>query len=165
MPHFRTAVKINPLDPVSNLNVAANEQEHGNLRQAVSLYQTVLGLTSSPMVLANAYANLGSAYRSLGDPGDARANYEAALRLTPENVPAWTGMGLLALKDGDFALAADRFTQATAIQPSALGYVLLARALEQGGHPAEAQAADQAARQISPDLTGVRKAADTLLAE
>lgn len=165
MPHFRTAAKINPLDPVSNLNIAANEQEHGNLHQAVSLYQTVLGLTSSAVVLANTYANLGSAYRSLGDPGDARANYEAALRLTPENVPAWTGLGLLALKDGDFAQAADRFTQATAIQPSALGYVLLARALEKAGHPAEAQAADQAARQISPDLTNVRQAADTLLAE
>ena len=39
MPHFRKAAKINPLDPVSNLNIAANEQEHGNLRQGVSLYQ------------------------------------------------------------------------------------------------------------------------------
>jgi uncharacterized protein HemY len=117
------------------------------------------------VVRANTYANLGSAYRSLGDPGEARANYEAALRLTPENVPAWTGLGLLALKDGDFAQAADRFTHAAAIQPSALGYLLLARALEKGGHPAAAQAADQAARQISPDLTDVRQAADTLLAE
>jgi tetratricopeptide (TPR) repeat protein len=35
MPHFRKAAKINPLDPVSNLNVAANEQEHGNLSSAV----------------------------------------------------------------------------------------------------------------------------------
>jgi tetratricopeptide (TPR) repeat protein len=165
MPHFQTAAKLNPLDPVSHLNLAANEQEHGNLRQAVSLYQTELGLTSSAVVLTNTYANLGSAYRSLGDPGEARANYEAALRLTPDNVPAWTGLGLLALKDGDFAQAADRFTHAAAIQPSALGYLLLARALEKGGHSAEAQAAEQAARQISPDLTDVRRAADTLLAE
>jgi protein O-mannosyl-transferase len=165
MPHFRTAAKINPLDPVSHLNLAANEQEHGNVQKAVSLYQTVLGLTSNAVLLGNTYANLGSAYRSLGDPGEARANYEQALRLTPENGPAWTGLGLLALEDGEFAQAADRFTQATAIQPSALGYVLLARALEKGGHPAEAQAADQAARQISPDLTDVREAADRLLAQ
>jgi Flp pilus assembly protein TadD len=164
MPHFRAAAKINPRDPVSHLNIAAYEQEHGNLQKAVSLYQTVLGLTSDAALLANTYANLGSAYRSLRDPGEARRNYERALRLTPESVPAWTGLGLLALEDLDFAQAADRFTHATAIQPSALGYVLLARALEKGGHPAEAQAADQAARQISPDLTEVRQTADRLLA-
>jgi hypothetical protein len=32
MPHFRQAAKINPLDPVSNLNIAAHEQEHGKSR-------------------------------------------------------------------------------------------------------------------------------------
>jgi tetratricopeptide (TPR) repeat protein len=165
MPHFRIAAQINPRDPLANFNIAANEQARGNLPQAASLYEKVLGMTSDAMLQADTYSNLGSTDLALGDYDAAKASYEAALRLSPENAHAWTGLGLLALKAGDFAQAADQFTHVTLIQPTALGYVLLAHALEKGGHPAQAQAARQTAQQLSPELTEVRQEADKMLAE
>ena len=68
-----------------------------------------------------------------------------------------------ALHDGDSAEAVRQFTHAMAIQPTAVGYLLLARALEQAGRPADAQAARQAAKQLSPNLDEAEKDADGLL--
>jgi len=165
MPHFRAAARINPLDPLANFNIAANEQANGNFRLAASLYEKVLRMTSDAKLRADTFSNLGSAELASRDYPAAGASYQAALRLSPENAHAWTGLGLLALKAGDFTGAAGDFAHATQLEPSALGYLLLAHALEQDGRPAEAEAARQAARQLSPDLGEAQREANRMLAE
>ena len=92
-------------------------------------------MTPDATLRANAFSNLGAAYRSLGDPKRAEASYEAALRLAPSNAHACIGLGLLALKAGDYSSAASLFSRAMAVQPTDVGYLLLAQALRQGGVP------------------------------
>ena len=165
MPHFQAAVKINPWDPVGNLNVATHEQQAGNLKQAVDLYLKVLRMTPDAGLRANTFSNMGAAYRGLKDPVRARASYESALHLQPANVHACIGVGLLAEQSGDFATAASMFSRAMAIQPTDVGFLLLAQALEKNGHPGEAQMAYQQAQRISPNLPEAQQAANRLLAD
>jgi hypothetical protein len=49
------------------------------------------------------------------------------------------------------------------IEPTAVGYVLLERALEQAGHSAEAKAALEKAKQLATDLSQAQQTADQLL--
>jgi predicted Zn-dependent protease len=48
-------------------------------------------------------------------------------------------------------------------QPTALAYLLLARAQEQAGHPAEAAAARAKAAELTTNLDEAQQAADNLL--
>jgi len=164
MPHFQRSAEINPRDPVANLNLAINQQQHGQLREAIDLYQKVLLMTGDTILRSDALSYLGSAYRRLGSYGEAEQNYEAALRLAPENNHAWVGLGLLAQRNGDFRQAADHFSRAVAIQPTDVGYVLLGRALELSGHHAEAEVAYQEAQRISADFAKAQEQASQLLA-
>jgi tetratricopeptide (TPR) repeat protein len=163
MAHFRIAAKISSWDPVANLNLAADAQEHGHLREAVELYGKVLHLTSDSILQSTTLNNLGSAFIGLGDTTAAQASYEESLRLIPQNAHAWIGLGLLAERKGDHAQAADRFSHSIAIQPSDVGYALLGRALLESGHAQEAAAAYQQGQHISPDWMAAQQAADRLL--
>jgi tetratricopeptide (TPR) repeat protein len=165
MPHFRAAVAINPLDPVGNLNLATNLQQHGKLREAIAGYQIVLRMSTDPPLRATAYSNLGSAYRAVADFADARRSYEAALLLVPDTPKAFIGLGLMAQKAGDLKQAAQQYARAMATQPTDVGYILLGKVLEQAGHPAEAEAAFQAGQRISRDWNAAQNSVAQLLAQ
>jgi len=105
IPHFRSAVEINAHDPLGHLNICAYEQQHENFMQAIEHCRMVLRFTRDTGLQANAYTNLGGAYRKIGDPSHAKASYEAALGLAPQNSTALMGMGLLAQSRGDFTEA------------------------------------------------------------
>ena len=62
-------------------------------------------MTSDPGLLAQTYANLGAAYRELGDDERAQSSYKQALQYNPNQFNAWLGLGLLAQKQGNFAEA------------------------------------------------------------
>jgi Flp pilus assembly protein TadD len=85
------------------------------------------------------------------------------LRLNPNKAAAMVGMGLLSQKNGNFEQAIGQYSRAMSIEPTAVGYVLLARALEQAGHPGEAKAAIDKARQLTNDFDQAQKSADDLL--
>ena len=123
----------------------------------------VLRFTPDTGLQANAYTNLGGAYRKVGDPSHAKASYEAALRLTPQNPTALMGMGLLAQGDGDFPEAIREYSQTVAMQPTDVAYLLLARALEQTGRGQEARAARDEAGRISSDISQAERNVDHLL--
>jgi Flp pilus assembly protein TadD len=73
-------------------------------------------------------------------------------------------MGLLAQKSGDLEHAIAEYSHAMSVEPTAVGYVLLARALEQVGHQDEAKAALDKARPLTNDLDQAQQTADELLA-
>jgi tetratricopeptide (TPR) repeat protein len=163
VPHLRAALAIKPDDLLAALNLGAYEHSHGNLPQAIEHYKYVALHAVDPDLRSNAYGNLGSAYRQMGLIPDAKHCYEESLRLMPNRPIAIVGLGLIALHDGDFAAAVRQFSHAMAIQPTDVGYLLLARALEQAGRPADAEAAGQAARQLSPNFDEATKAANGLI--
>ena len=165
IPHFRAAVEINPQDPISQLNVGLYEHQHGEINQAIPRYLFVVRKTPDRDLQASALGNLGSAYRMLGDYAHARASYQAALRLAPDNTFDLVGLGLVEQKTGDANQAATYFHRLVELQPSDVGYLLLASSLERSGRADESQAASQLAQQISPDLGNAQRTASQLLAQ
>ena len=163
IPHFRSAVEINAHDPLGHLNICAYEQQHENFPQAIEHCHMVLRFTPDTGLHANAYTNLGGAYRKIGDPSHAKASYEAALGLAPQNSTALMGMGLLAQSRGDFTEAIREYSQTVTVQPSDVAYLLLARALEQIGRVKEARAARDEAGRISSDISQAEQNVDRLL--
>ncbi|HLW89014.1 MAG TPA: tetratricopeptide repeat protein, partial [Terriglobales bacterium] len=161
---FREAIDPRDDDPRIHLGLGVYDQRHGHAQEAIEEFQTVLRLSSDGAMRADAYSNLGSAYQQLHDYGRAKANFAEALRLDRNRASALVGMGLLAEKSGDLEQAIAQYSRAMSVEPTAVGYVLLARALEQAGHPAEAHAALDKARQLTTDLDQVQRTAEQLLA-
>ncbi len=160
--HFEAAARINPRDPMSRSNLGIYLQHHGQLREAVTQYETAVGLTSDPGLLAQTYANLGAAHRALGEDELAQKSFEQSLRFNPTQFNAWRGLGLLAQKQGKFDEAISDLSRAVELQPTAQGYFELGRALEQARHVPEALDAYQQALKISPEFVEAQQAADAL---
>jgi tetratricopeptide (TPR) repeat protein len=161
-PHFEAAALINPKDPMSHSNLGTYNLQHGLTREAIEQYQTAVELTSDPGLLAQTYANLGAAYRVIGEIALARDNYHHALRLNSNQFNAWMGLGLIAQRQGMITEAITDLSRAIEIQPTAQAYLALGRTLAQTGQIAEARAAYQQALKLTPDLVEAQKAAEAL---
>ncbi len=73
IPHFRAAAAIDPSDPVSNMNIGIYEYSRGNVPLAIEQYKKTISLARNPKLKAQAYNNLGYAYKDIGDYADAQA--------------------------------------------------------------------------------------------
>ena len=129
-PHFQAAAKINPLDPMSQSNLGAYLQEHGHLPEAMEQYQRTISLTSDAGLLAATYANLGAAYRELGEDEKARSSFDQALQLNPKQYNAYLGLGELSEKENRMDDAISNYSRAVELQPTDTGFLLLGHALE-----------------------------------
>jgi Flp pilus assembly protein TadD len=170
MPHFYHAVAINPDDPDSNLNIGAYQQQQRNFPQAIATYNKVISATQDSAALnavlrAKAFDNIGYAYRELGDLPHARESFQAAVTANPKNAKAWTGLGLVEQKSGHLGPAIQAYSQAVKLQPSDVGYLLLARALERNGDNPAALAAIRQAQSVTRNLDSAQQSADRLLAQ
>ncbi len=162
---FQSAAHILVYDMPAQEGLAICAQARGDSKEAIARYEVVVKLAAEPNIRATAYANLGSIYRELHDYPRAKMNYETALLWNPDLPIALVGTGLLAQKRWDYSRAADQYAHAMRVQPTSVGYLLLARALEQGGHSAQAKEALEHARQLSSNLDADQKTADALLAQ
>jgi tetratricopeptide (TPR) repeat protein len=163
--HFQAAANIFPDDMPAQEGLAVCAQARNDNREAIDRYNTVLRRATEPSIRATAFANLGSIYRGVGDYPRARENYDSALRINPDLPIALVGSGLLAQKGWDYPLAAAQYAHAMRAQPTSVGYLLLAKALQQSGHSAEAIEALQQAQRLSSNLQGDQKIADGLASE
>jgi uncharacterized protein HemY len=73
------------------------------------------------------------------------------------------GLGLIAQKNGDFEDAVRDYSRAMAAEPTDVGYLLLAQALEDEGHKDEAKAIREKLQKLSPDPEAAKKQAGALL--
>jgi Tfp pilus assembly protein PilF len=161
---FREAIDPRDDDPRIHLGLGVYDQRRGHAQEAIEEFQSVLRLTSDVAVRADAFSGLGSAYQQLHDSARAKESFASALRIDPNKAPALVGMGLLSQKSGDLEQAIAQYSHAMSVEPTAVGYVLLARALEQAGHPTEAKTALAQASQFTADLSQAQETADVLLA-
>ncbi len=157
-PHFEAAARINPKDPMSRSNLGTYLQTHDQMRDAIAEYEEAVALTSDPGLLAQTYANLGAAHRSLGENEQAQLTFEQSLRFNPNQFNAWLGLGLLAQQQGKLNEAISDLSRSVEVQPSAQGYLDLGRVFEQAGHPPEALDAYLQAVKLSPDLAEAQQA-------
>lgn len=163
--HFQRATEINPQDAFSQIDIGVCDKKMGNVKGAVEHYEAALRLSEAPTLRSTAYSNLGSLYRMAHNYDAARENYAAALRIDSQNSMTLTGLGLVAQKTGDYPTAIDYYSRAVAIEPSDVGYALLAGALDAAGRKSEAAAALDHAKKIAGDLDAVRREAARLGSE
>jgi tetratricopeptide (TPR) repeat protein len=161
--HFRAALAIRPDDLPANLNLGAYEHGRGNLPAAIERYRMVALHAADVGLRATAYGNLGSAYRQTGELTKARQSYQTALQLAPDRTMAMIGLGLIAQKNGDPAEAVRQYSRAMALEPTDVGYLLLAQALQLQGHSEEAKALSERVARLSPDLPEAQKTVEALL--
>jgi Tfp pilus assembly protein PilF len=153
LPHLQKAVRIRPLDPAGHLNLAGVLALNGSSRDAILEYETAIPRVSDPNMMAPAYETLGRLYGEVGNYSKARASYQQALRINPQQ---------LAAKDG---LAKVEFSEAirnVAESPSAEGYLRLGQLFQQRGRAPEALAAYEQAIKLDPKLGEAQKALDVL---
>jgi len=151
-------------DPQIHLGLGIYDQRHGHFQDAIAEFGSTLRLAADPALKADAYSNLGSAYRQLRDYARSKENFTAALQLNPKQTVALINLGLLAQKTGNYAEAITDYTQAMSVEPTAVGYLLLAKAEEQDGHDAEAQAARARAKRLTSDWNQAQQTANKLQA-
>jgi protein O-mannosyl-transferase len=161
-PHFLAAAAINPRDPMSHSNLGGYLEEHKRFREAVEQFRTTIALTNDPALLGSTYANLGTAYRELGEDGKAEECYNEALRLNPAQYNAYIGLGRLRERQNRLEEAIANYSQAVALIPSDSGYSLLGHALEQNGRTRQALAAYQQALQLNPDSSEAQNSVNRL---
>jgi tetratricopeptide (TPR) repeat protein len=167
--HFRAALAIRPDDLPANLNLGTYEHGRGNLPAAIDRYQMVALHAADVGLRATAYGNLGSAYRQMGESMKAKECYEISLQLAPGGPTApmapmaMIGLGLIAQKDGDLPEAVRQYSRAMAVQPTDVGYLLLAQALQRQGRSDKAKAISERVARLSPNLGEAQKTAEVLL--
>src|SRR5208282_558633 len=152
LPHLQRARLLRPNDPAATLNIASYEQMHGNYQAALDDYALVAQYTKIPYWVAMARSNSGYAHLALKQSDKAKQDFEAALSQQPGNSPAYRGLGLLAQRAGDIATAIQDYERSVELQPSPVGYLLLAQALEIGGQTEAARAAQSRAAGMTRDL-------------
>jgi len=167
--HFRTASILEPLDPTSQLNLGIYAEQHGDLGQAKARYEATLRLATDTQLRATAYANLGTVYFALHDYDRAQQNFDAALKLKGAFPVAFLDMGLIAEKTAqtaaDWSRAAGYFAHFADLEPTDVGYLLLADALHHAGRAQDADLAYRQAMQLSSDISQSRQRAAQLLAQ
>jgi tetratricopeptide (TPR) repeat protein len=162
--HLRAAVAIRPDDWPAELNLGAYEFGIGNQAAAIERYQMVALHAGNVDLRAKANADLGLVYRQMGQSIKAKQCFETALQLVPGQATIMVTLGLIAQADGDLPTAVRQYSHAMALQPTDVGYLLLAQALQQEGHTDEANAIFQRAARFSRNLPQARKQAEALLA-
>ncbi len=168
LPHFQNAMKEDPSDASAYLGIGAYDQRHGQPQQAIAQYQKVITLTDNKVqqnlwLRSTAFARMGSAYRQLKDFENARQSYREALQLDPGKAEVWLALGIVTQLAGDSNGAVPAYQQAVKLQPSDVGYLLLARALQQTGHDNEAQEDIEQARRRSRDFPRAQRSVDAVL--
>ncbi len=164
MKHFQTALSIYASDPLSNLQIAAYDHQHGKLREAIERYTQLMSIARDSVSKSELFSHRAFVYLDLRDYAHARAGFETAVALNPRNSRAWLGLGVLAQKSGDLTLAIQDYGHANEVKPSDITYLLLSRALEQSGRKDEAQAAIEHAKLFTQNLEASRVVSDGLLA-
>ena len=146
-----------PLPQVLSLGIY--EQRNGHVLSAIELYQKVVRGTADRQLRAEAWSQIGSAYTQLKNYDEAKRAYENALQLRPDNAASLLGSGLLAERSGNASQAVIQLSHAVKVEPSDVGFLLLADALRREQRRPEAQAAEELAERISPDLNRAREGA------
>ena len=141
VPHFKNVLQMDPQNPTSQVDVAAELQQKGDLQDAISSYELALAGSTDPKLRAGVYVNLWTIYTQLGDFTTAQKNLEQALAIDPQIAQA-----LL-----------PNFIQTVNAQPTAQGFLQLGELCQRAGHASEAQFAYKRALDLKPDYSEAKR--------
>jgi cytochrome c-type biogenesis protein CcmH/NrfG len=161
---FQAATALHKYPPSQILLLAFYELRVGHPQDAIEVCESVLRESADQKIQAAAWSEIGQGHLQLRQYDQAAEGYWNALRLNPEDSEALVGTGLLALRQGQFDLAATQLAHAVKEDPSDVNVLLLAQALRHAGRAAEADAAWAQVQKFSPDLAQAQAGAEQLLA-
>ena len=91
-PHFANALRINPSDPLANFSVGVRLHLAGMLRPAIAHYEVTVRQNTDPILRAQGYENMGTAYRQLGEYVNATESYRKALQYDPQRTRLYNAL-------------------------------------------------------------------------
>jgi protein O-mannosyl-transferase len=162
--HVRAVLQIRPQHVVGNLLLAEYEFSHGNVADAMARYRTVAERAENTVLRMRAYNELATAYLRMGDSAKAKQAFENSLQISPGQPEVMIQLGIIAQRAGDLKAAEREYSQAMAIHPYDVGYILLARTLQLEGRNDEAVAMLQRAASLTTNLGQSEKKAAAMLA-
>jgi Flp pilus assembly protein TadD len=127
--HLQTAMRLNPIDPITLYAFGSAEAGRGALSNAVDCFEkAVRNLPNGdekqyriferkhplPELL---HYKLGLAYEQTGRAGEAQQEYREALALSPEYLEARLNLGMLLMRAGKLSEAESEFTRAVQLMP------------------------------------------------
>jgi protein O-mannosyl-transferase len=158
--HFQNAVRIQPRDPISHLNLGADLHEHGRLQEAMQQYTMVLELTQDPYLVEKTLIDLGAVCHQLGEFDQAEKFYLQVLKMDPRNQVVFENLGKLGMDQ-----RIQQLTRSAAAAPSATAYFQLGQLQEAAAHIPEARSSYQQALKLNPKSAEAREALKALSQE
>ena len=153
IPHFKKAISLRPQDPGGHLNLAGDFALSDRPRDAIVEYEAAIPLVSNSKMRLTALGTLGRLYAQLGEYSRARASYQQALQINPQQADASDGLAKVELSDA---------IRTVAESPSAEGYFRLGQVFQRQGRASEAHAAYEQALALNPKLAEAKKALSAL---
>jgi tetratricopeptide (TPR) repeat protein len=146
LPHFQTAVSMQPTDPFRHIDLAEDLAECERLQDAIGEYEAAIQLTSDPEKQARSYQSLAILHGELGEYPKVRESYSEALRIDPP-------LGEEMIRNLSRSFAAN---------PSGGGYLSLGMLLEAADRLPEARLAYQQALKLEPALAEAEHSLDAV---
>jgi protein O-mannosyl-transferase len=160
---YNASAEEHAYTPFALNSIGEYEQAHGHVKEAITQYLRALDAADDAKSRASALGHLSSAFMQEGDFLRAKKSAGYALHENPDEATALVTSGLLAARDGDFAQAATQISNGMKIQPTDVGYLLLAQMLRRNGQPAQAGEAQATAQRISSDIAEAQQLATQVL--
>ena len=151
MSHFDAAVRLQPRAFEPHYNRATLLLRASLFTQAEREYQVALATAIDPLDAAHAHNNLGVLYLQTNRPEAALAQFDAAIRLDPNQHNSLLGRGTLEYKAGKLEAAFADFSRAAQIAPSPIAYFWMGRVLEDKGDWHAAAQAYETTLQLAPE--------------
>ncbi len=149
---FRSARLLHKYPAKQVLALGFYELRHGHAQDAIEECNSVLATTSDPRAEGLAWAEIGQARLQMRQYDLAVESFTRALQLTPDNVMALSGSGVLDLRQGRIDGSVSHLVQAVNNDPSDVNFLLLEEALRRDGRNVDADKALAEAKRVSHDL-------------
>jgi tetratricopeptide (TPR) repeat protein len=149
---FNAAESLHTYTSLDMSAVAAYERSHGHVQEAFAEYGRALDAAGDPKTRSIVLSRLSSIFLQFGDVNRAKLTCEEALKENSRNGSALVACGLLAEHEGDLSTAVAQISQGMKVEPTDVGYLLLAHALGRSGDTAGANAASAQAQRISQNI-------------
>jgi protein O-GlcNAc transferase len=151
-PHFIAAIQITPAFSTPHYDLGQRLQLENRLDEAKRQYELTFAYSSDQTELARAHNNLGAMLIQLKQPVEAVSQFDAALRIDPNEQNSLIGRGTVEYQKGSLDAALRDFVRAAQISASPIAWFWMGRTLEDQERFSEAAAAYQTALQMAPDM-------------
>ncbi len=155
-PHFVAAVQAAPDLGSAHYNLGFLLQRQGQLPQAAEQYKLAITHSGDAEEASQSHNNLGVIYLTLNNLPFAKAEFDKAITLNPNEVNSYIARGTMEFQQGKIDDALADFTQASSRTRSPIAFYWLGRAEEAKGDFAHAKGAYQAALQVNPGMQDAR---------